>query len=140
MRFWDTSAIIPLLLDEPSSPQTRELADDGTELAVWWATIVECIAAIARHERQGELDADQVSLARTTLSALVLRWTEIPPTDRIRRTAQRMVTFHEIRTADAFQLAAAMAASDEDPETVAVVTLDERLALAARREGFGVLP
>jgi hypothetical protein len=47
---------------------------------------------------------------------------------------------HEIRTADAFQLAAALAASDEEPETIPVVTLDERLALAARREGFPVLP
>jgi uncharacterized protein len=140
VRFWDTSAIVPLLVDEPSSPQTRELAADGTEIAVWWATLVECIAALARRERQGELEADQVSLARTTLRALASHWIEITPSDRIRGIAQRIVTFHEIRTAGAFQLAAAMAASDEDPETVAIVTLDERLALAARREGFRVLP
>ena len=140
MRFWDTSAIVPVLLDEPSSPRTRELADDGTELAVWWATLVECVAAIARRERRGELDADQVVLARTTLGALASRWTEIPPTDRVRKTAQRIVSMHEIRTADAFQLAAALAASDEEPETIPVVTLDDRLALAARREGFPVLP
>ncbi|MBA3400789.1 MAG: type II toxin-antitoxin system VapC family toxin [Actinobacteria bacterium] len=140
MRFWDTSAVVPVLVVESSSSRTRELADDGTELAVWWATLVECVAAIARRERRGELDADQALLARTTLKALMSRWTEIPPTDRIRKTAQRLVSVHEIRTADAFQLAAALAASDEEPETVPVVTLDERLALAARREGFPVLP
>ena len=140
MRFWDTSAVVPVLVVESSSSRTRELADDGTELAVWWATLVECVAAIARRERRGELDADQALLARTTLKALMSRWTEIPPTNRIRKTAQRLVSVHEIRTADAFQLAAALAVSDEEPETVPVVTLDERLALAARREGFPVLP
>jgi len=140
VRFWDTSAVVPVLVVESSSSRTRELADDGTELAVWWATLVECVAAIARRERRGELDADQALLARTTLKALMSRWTEIPPTDRIRKAAQRLVSVHEIRTADAFQLAAALAASDEEPETVPVVTLDERLALAARREGFPVLP
>ena len=140
MRFWDSSAIVPVLIGEPSSPETRALADDGTGFAVWWATLVECVAAIARRERHGELDADQATLARTTLGALASRWTEIPPTDRIRKTAQRLVSFHEIRTADAFQLAAALAASDAEPETMPVVTLDERLALAAHREGFPVLP
>ena len=140
MRFWDTSAIVPVLLDEPSSPRTRALAYDGTELAVWWATLVECVAAISRRERHGELDVDQVTLARTTLGALVSRWTEVPPSDGIRKSAQRMVSVHEIRTADAFQLAAALAASDNEPETVPVVTLDERLAMAAQREGFRVLP
>ena len=140
MRFWDTSAIVPLLLDEPGSPRTRALADDGTELAVWWATLVECVAAMARRERRSELDVDQAALARTTLRALEERWTEVPPSDRIRKVAQRMVSLHEIRTADAFQLAAALSASDDDPQTVALVTLDERLAVAARREGFSVLP
>ncbi len=140
MRFWDTSAIVPVLLEEPSSPRARELADDGTQLAVWWATLVECVAAIARRDRGGELDTEQVTLARETLGALMSRWTEIPPTERIRKSAQRLVSVHDLRTANAFQLAAALAASDGEPETIAIVTLDERLALAARREGFPVLP
>ncbi len=140
MRFWDTSAIVPVLLDEPSSPRARELADDGTQLAVWWATLVECVAAIARRDRGGELDAEQVTLAGETLGALRSRWTEITPTERIRKSAQRLASVHDLRTANAFQLAAALAASDGEPETIAIVTLDERLALAARREGFPVLP
>ena len=140
MRFWDTSAIVPVLLEEESSRQARDLADDATELAVWWATPVECIAAISRRQRHGELDRDQVVLARATLGALAARWTEIPPTERVRKAAQRIVSVHDIRTAGAFQLAAALAASDDAPETTPIVTLDERLAGAASREGFLVLP
>jgi hypothetical protein len=117
----------------------RELADDGTELAVWWATLIECVAAIARRERQGETDPAQAELARTTLSAVSRRWTEIPPIERIRQAARRLVSVHDLRAADAFQLAAAGAASEHQPESLPFVTLDERLALAARREGFPVL-
>ncbi|MBA3433898.1 MAG: hypothetical protein H0U08_07375 [Actinobacteria bacterium] len=67
-------------------------------------------------------------------------WIEVPPTDRLRDNARRIVRVHDIRAADAFQLAAAHAASDDEPERLPFVTLDERLALAARREGFPILP
>jgi len=140
VRFWDSSAIVPVLLVEPSSVRIRELAEDGTELAVWWATLIECVSAIARRDRRGELDADQVTLALATLAGLAAGWTEIPPLERIRDAAERIVSVHDIRTADAFQLAAARIASDERPGALPFVTLDERLALAARREGFPILP
>lgn len=140
MRFWDSSGIIPVLIEETTSTRVRELAEDGSELAVWWATLVECVSAVARRERRGELDADQATLALTTLEGLAESWREIPPTDRVRQNAKRIVSVHDVRTADAFQLAAARAASDERPRMLPFVTLDERLALAARREGFPVLP
>jgi hypothetical protein len=44
-----------------------------------------------------------------------------------------------MRAGDALQLAAAIAASEGHPATLAMVTLDERLALAAEREGFPVV-
>ncbi len=140
MRFWDSSAIVPLVLDETSSEPMRALADDGASLAVWWTTRVECFAAIARRERHGDTASDQADLARTTLGEIALRWVETPPTEHIRSTAQRLVSMHDIRTADALQLAAAHAVGDGQPEGLPFVTLDDRLALAARREGFPVLP
>lgn len=44
------------------------------------------------------------------------------------------------RAADALQLAAALIACDEQPSLPPFVALDHRLADAARREGFRVLP
>jgi len=41
--------------------------------------------------------------------------------------------------ADAFQLAAALPAAEGHPASLIVVTLDDRLGLAARREGFRVV-
>jgi predicted nucleic acid-binding protein len=54
----------------------------------------------------------------------------------VRRTAQRLLRVHELRAADALQLAAASTAAEDLP----FVTLDDRLALAAAREGFVVEP
>lgn len=53
-------------------------------------------------------------------------------------TARRLLRVHALRAADALQLAAAIAASEADPASLKLVTLDERLAEAARREGFPV--
>jgi hypothetical protein len=57
----------------------------------------------------------------------------------VRRTAERLLRTHPLRAADALQLAAALIAADHDPTSLAIVCLDERLRVAARREGFIVL-
>jgi uncharacterized protein len=139
VRFWDSSAVVAVIFDEPSSPQVRALAEDGTGLGVWWATLIECASAIARRERLGQLDPRDVGAAVATLDGLATGWTEVPPTDRIRDAARRIVSVHDLRAADAFQLAAARAASAEQPVSLPFVTLDDRLAAAARREGFTIL-
>lgn len=45
----------------------------------------------------------------------------------------------QLRAADAVQLAAAFVASEHRPSTLELVTLDERFAAAARKEGFVVV-
>jgi uncharacterized protein len=140
LKFWDTSAIVPLIVDEQSSADLRTTADDDRALTVWWATPVECTSAIARRERLDPSGSERALEAFAVLDGLAARWTEIPPTPRLRDEARRLVRVHDLRAADAFQLAAARVASDGRPETLSLVTLDERLALAARREGFPVLP
>ena len=50
------------------------------------------------------------------------------------------LSVHPLRAADALQLAAALLASDHEPQRMEVVCLDERLSEAARIEGFTVLP
>ena len=139
MRFWDSSAITPTVVEEPTSGRMRSLVEDGSTIGVWWGTIVECTSAVARRERSGDLSPEDAADALVTLDRLAEDWAEIPPTDRLRDDARRMIRVHDLRVADAFQLAAARAASDDHPETLPFVTLDDRLALAASREGFPVL-
>lgn len=139
MRFWDSSAIVPLLAPEPSTPSVQALLSEDGDLTVWWGTPVECTSAVARRERLGA-PADAVAATLQSLAELVESWAEVPPTDRIRATGSRLLRVHELRAADALQLAAALVASDDRPGLLPFVTLDERLAYAASREGFPILP
>ena len=139
MRFWDTSAILPLLVEEPRTKAMVELMRDDPAAAVWWLTPVECWSALARLEREGRLTEVGVAAAATLLREAARRWTEVPPLERIRDQASRLVRLHPLRAADALQLAAAVVLADFEPRTLPVVTLDDRLAAAARREGFEVM-
>jgi predicted nucleic acid-binding protein len=139
VRFWDSSAILPLLVDEgTTTAMTREHRRDPAIL-VWWATTVECTSALARREREGSLDSAGMSEALDRLAELERAWTEVHPVERVRAQATRLLRVHALTSADALQLAAALVAGEDQPRTLPMVTLDERLALAAEREGFVVV-
>ena len=139
MRFWDTSAIVPLLVTEAATAaMTTELERDPA-LIVWWGTEVECVSALARLERAGDLDSRALAAAIARLSPLIDAWREVEPIARVRQVATRLVRVHALRAADALQLAAAIVAAENDPPSLTFVTLDDRLARAAEREGFPVL-
>lgn len=118
----------------------RALAEEDRRMVVWWAAPVECASAVARREHGGDLSAVDASDALTTLDSLAEEWSEVPPTGQLRADAQRLVRIHDLRAADALQLAAARAANERWPQLLPIVTVDERLARAARLEGFPLLP
>lgn len=138
MRFWDSSAVVPLLVGESGTRAAQALLRDDRSLVVWWGTSVECASAISRLEREGALDEASATEALGRLSRLAGAWHEIDATDALRETAVRCVRVHPQRAGDALQLAAALVAAQGRPSTLTVVTRDERLATAARREGFPV--
>lgn len=138
MRFWDSSAVVPLLLDEErSQPIMTEYRRDP-EMVAWWGTSVECASAIARRERDGLNDARTTAAAIERLDVLGAAWLEMHPSASIRRTAIRLIRVHPLRAGDALQLAAALTAAEGDTSSLAFVTLDDRLAQAAAREGFPI--
>lgn len=139
MRFWDSSAIVPMTTDEVGSPAMDALLAKDSHMIVWWSAIVECTSAIARRERLGDLDPADATRALERLGRLAEAWLEVTPVGHLRERARRLVRTHELRAADALQLAAALVAAGGDPESLPLVTLDDRLALAARREGFPVV-
>ncbi len=139
MKYWDSSAIVPLLLEEPTTASLISLYRDDPVLLSWWGTGVECVSALARLERTGDLSPDAVTTAMTRLKKIRSAWQEVEPTDRIRETATRLLRVHNLRAADSLQLAAAFAASEGRPPSLDFVCLDERLILAAQREGFPVI-
>ena len=139
MRVWDASAIVPLLVTETTTRVVQTLAAKDAGMLVWWATEVECASAIPRLEREGALDEAAVRGAFQRLTQLATGWHEVDPSDSIRETAVRFLRVHPLRAADALQLAAAFIAAERRPSSLEVVTLDDRLAAAARKEGFVVI-
>jgi predicted nucleic acid-binding protein len=139
MRFWDASAIVPLLVSETSSRSVQALAKQDSTMLVWWGSEVECASALARIERDGALDPRDAARVFERLRQLSGGWQEIEPNDVIRQAAIRFLRVHPLRAADALQLAAAYAAAEQRPASLDMVTLDERLAIAASKEGFVVL-
>jgi len=138
MRFWDSSAIVPLLIDEAPSTALEKLVSTDPLMLVWWASPVECASALARLERNGDLDPAGATDAFDRLNRLSHRWHEIDASDTVREAAVRFLRVHSLRAADALQLAAAFVAAERRPSSLEVITLDDRLAHAARKEGFVV--
>jgi len=134
--FWDASALVPLLVAEPATRQMQALAARDPDMLVWWGSAVECISALARLERTAALDGKGMALASDRLKQLADGWHGIEPGEIIRETAVRFLRVHPLRAADALQLAAAFTAAERRPPSLRVLTLDERLAEAARKEGF----
>ena len=138
MKFWDTSAIVPLLVPESRTAQSQALAATDPDMVVWWATQVECASALARMERVKAFDAKMMAAGSARLIRIADAWIEVEPSDLVRDTAVRFLRVHPLRAADALQLAAAFVASDHRPRSLQFVTFDDRLAEAAAKEGFGL--
>lgn len=139
MRFWDSSALVPLLVAEDTSDLLEALFQDEQSVAVWWGTEVECASAIARLERTGQLTPVESNEVFRQLQVLAQVWHLIDPGETLRESAKRFLRVHELRAADALQLAAASLAAEGRPSSLPFVCLDDRLATAAHREGFQVV-
>jgi uncharacterized protein len=139
VRFWDTSGIVPLLLEQEATTEVRPLAETDPDMAAWWGTPVECASAVARLRREGLLSMDDEEKVLGALALFREAWVEVLPGAEVQREAVRMLRVHPLKAAEALQLGAARVWAGAS-SGAALVTLDERLALAARLEGFAVLP
>ena len=135
MKFWDSSALVTLVLQQPRTNESRGVLEQDSEIVAWWGSAVECASAIARLYRDGQLSEPAEREARALLDALRLSWFEVQPGDAVREQALRLLRVHPLRSADALQLAAALEWAGAPPQGD-FVTYDDRLRAAAVREGF----
>ena len=139
MRFWDASAVVPLLVSEPHSRRLDELLAGGS-LVVLWGTAGGGAPAPAPRRPAGGCAPAPRPPGFALLDFLMGAWREVPPSRTLRQAAQRLVKVHPLRAPDSLQLAAALAAAGGEPASVEFVCLDERLRQAAAREGLRLLP
>lgn len=139
MIFWDSSALVALLVTEADSPLRLSQLQADSELAVWWTTPVEIESAFQRRLRDGSMDAAQAQVARDRLADLAGAWHEVSPTPAVRKLAHRLLRTHPLRAADSLQLAAALSLEAAGLHGLAFACSDQRLHLAADIEGLACL-
>ena len=132
IAYFDTSAVVKLLIDEPGS-QTVERVWHAADARVC-ATVgyTETAAALGRAGRTGRLSPAGV---RRSVDGLASVWTSFHRTvvdDELAWNAANLALTHGLRGFDAVHLAAAVATSE------LLVTADQSLLLAAQSVGLAI--
>ncbi len=140
MRFWDSSALVPLFLKQPLSQTAETLLREDKEMVIWWGSLVECSSALARSVRENSINRSTAQSAQRAVGELRARAYEIQPAEEVCFRAVRLLNLHPLRAADALQLSASLVWCGEYTRGAAFVCLDSRLREAASNEGFDVLP
>lgn len=138
MRFWDTSALVPLFIVEPMSGVVRPLLNEDPDILVWALTPVELVSAIWRRV-PAQHDHARRKAAADIVKNVQKPWSKVRTYEEVAALAFDICERHRLRAGDALQLAAAMKGT-RNPRARPFVTLDRDLASAARAEGFPVLP
>ena len=138
MTYWDSSALVPLVVDESSTGRMRKLLFEDPDVTTWLWTRTEVISAIERRVRQGLIPAPERRPVLDRLYDLAVGWDEVTEVLAVRHRANALLARHPLRAADAGQLGAALHVWEQTGAMLPFVTRDRRLALAAEREGFDV--
>src|SRR5712691_4357461 len=133
--FWDASVLVPLCVRQGITPQAIALYKLH-DAVVWWATPVEIASGLARLVRLKQLDPGDWTRARKLAKRLADSWAMIQPSDALRAKSAQLVDRHDLRAADAFQLAAALEWCEDAPQGRIFLTADRRLREAALLSGF----
>lgn len=136
--FWDSSALVPLCVKQQTTPAVEALAAKY-RMMIWWAAPVEMQSAFARLLRMGQLSNREHVEAQISLENLRSGWREVAPNAALREQAERLVDRIPLRSADAFQLSAALAWRLGKPRGKAFISGDVQLLEAARQLGFNAI-
>ena len=135
--FWDASALVPLCVQEATTPQVRQHLRDYAPV-VWWGSVVEIHSAIARLHREAVIPSIERDGALARLALLAESWREILPDDALRSLATTLLDSYILRAADSLQLAAALIWSRQRPQGKIFLCADQRFSHAAKLAGFAV--
>lgn len=140
MRFWDSSAIIPLLVLEKETEYCTRAFQADKDVMVWTLSKVEVLSALCRRQREKALSDESFERALSRMNDFFDSAFEVYTIPKVKERALRLLRVHPLRAADALQLASVLVATQEDTSKLELMCFDERLKQAARREGFSVNP
>ncbi len=136
MRYWDASALVPLIVSEPGSRLARTWLLEDDHIVTWAWTRTEITSAIERRAREGALTRAQRRAVLDRLRGFAAGWDEVIDVLAVRTRANAVLARHPLRAADAGQLGAALLVSEQLADPLVFLCLDQRLGEAAEREGL----
>lgn len=136
MRFWDSSAIVPLLVFEKETEECIRAFRYDQEVMVWTMSKVEVFSALCRRFREGSLKEIDFNLAKKRMNEFFDMAFEIISVPKVKDRALRLLQVHTLRAAGALQLAAILVATQEDTLKLRIMTFDKRLARQPNLKGL----
>lgn len=140
MRYWDASALVPLIVAEPDSESVRTWLSEDDHIVTWVWTRTEIIGAIERRAREGSLSRLQRRDVLKRFNAFAASWDEVTEVLAVRSRANALLARHPLRAADAGQLGAALLVQEQLANPLTFVCMDQRLSSAAELESLRVIP
>ncbi len=135
IAYFDTSAIIPLIISEPASPVCERFWNDAAQALSSHLLYVESRAALARARRLGRLSRGELERSVELLDGFTAQIACVEVTEDLVRAAGRLADQEGLRGYDAVHLAAALVVADTD---TVFVSGDAPLLAAANRLGLAV--
>ena len=139
MRYWDASALVPLIVAESDSERVRGWLAEDDHVVTWVWTRTEVTSAIERRTREGLVLRRQRRELLDRLGTLADGWDEVTDVLAVRSRAEALLARHPLRAADAGQLGAALLVQEQLAGPLTFVCRDQRLLTAADVEGLRLL-
>lgn len=135
MKFWDSSVLVPLVSDEPTTQLLSKLAKRDPAMVVSFITPLEVTNAMYRKAAPND---DVRAHSERRYAALEHDWIIVTEYADALEAAMSIVRRHSLSSGDAIQLACAIIAAPD--RKMPFVSLDGGLKRAAHAEGFPTLP
>jgi uncharacterized protein len=135
IAYFDTSALVPLLVDEPGSELAARLWDVADNVVAVRLVYAEARAALAQAARMGRLSAADLTTAIDGLEGLYANMDLMEVDEHLVRRAGELAQRHALRGYDAVHLAAAERVRDD---ATVLVAGDRGLRAAAGVLGMAV--
>ncbi|SNS43949.1 Predicted nucleic acid-binding protein, contains PIN domain [Geodermatophilus saharensis] len=136
IAYFDTSALVPLIVAEPTSVRCRRVWDQAEAVLTVELTYVEAAAALARAQRLGRLTGTQHAEALQRWDALWDQVVSLSVDTQLVRSAAGLAATYGLRGYDAVHCAAAVGHADS---TVVATAGDGDLLEAWRTAGLAVV-
>ena len=137
IAYFDTSALLKLVIAEDGAEQAMLLWQQAGEVVVSRLAWPEAAAALAAARRGRRVSDEGHQTATDGLRSCLERCTMVSIADSLVDRAADLAAGHDLRAGDAIHLATALAVMEADS---VLVTWDKRLRLAAIQAGLVTAP